>query len=75
MTGRTDGKDLLALWQEATGENDGPLQRLLKLMLQRLLEEEMTEFLGAAPHQRTEGRRGYHNGHRPRTVTMRVGKV
>lgn len=75
VTRRTDGKDLLALWQEAIGEGDDPLRRLAELVLQRLLEEEMTEFLGAAPHERTAGRRGYRNGHMPRTFTTRVGRL
>jgi putative transposase len=70
-----DGKDLLSAWQEAIGEEDDPLRRLAEVMLQRLLEEEMSEFLGAAPHERTEKRRGYRNGHRPRTLTTRVGKL
>lgn len=75
MARREDGRDLLALWQEAIGEADDPLRRLAEVMLQRLLEEEMSEFLGAASHERTEKRRGYRNGHRPRTLTTRVGKV
>jgi transposase-like protein len=66
---------LLTSWQEAISEDDDPLRRLAELMLQRLLEEEMTEFLGAAPNERTEQRRGYRNGHRPRALTTRVGKL
>ena len=45
MARRSDGKDLLALWQEAIEETDDPLRALVEQMLQRLLEEEMTEFL------------------------------
>ncbi len=44
-------------------------------MFGRLLGEEMAEFLGAAPHQRTEQRRRYRDGHRPRTLTTRMGRL
>jgi len=62
------------LWQEAVAEEDDPLRRLAEVMLQQLLEEEMTAFLGAEPHERTSQRRGYRNGHTPRTLITRVGK-
>ena len=75
MARRDDGKEMLALWQEAISDADDPLRRLAEVMLQRLLEEEMTQFVGAEPHERSEGRRGYRNGHQPRTLTTRVGKV
>lgn len=66
---------MLALWQEAGGDGDDPLRRLAEVLLQRLLEEEMTAFLGAEPHERTSERRGYRNGHTPRTLTTRVGRL
>ena len=75
MARRQQDKGLIALWQEACGDGDDPLRGLLEHMLQRLLEEEMTQFLGAKPHERTEERRGYRNGHRPRTLTTRVGTL
>ncbi len=66
---------MLALWQEAIGQEEDPLRRLAEMMLQRLLEQEMTAFLGAEPHQRSAERRGYRNGHTPRTFTTRVGRL
>lgn len=75
MARRDDGSSVLALWQEASGDGEDPLRRLAEVLLQRLLEEEMTAFLGAEPHQRTSERRGHRNGHTPRTLTTRVGRV
>jgi putative transposase len=75
MARRDDGKGLLALWQEAVKDGEDPLRGLLQHMLQGLLEEEMTALLGAEPHQRTEQRRGYRNGHQARTLTTRVGRL
>jgi transposase-like protein len=66
---------MLALWQEAIEAGEDPLRRLMEMVLQGALEAEMTEFLGAEPNERTEGRRGYRNGHTPRAFTTRVGKV
>ena len=75
MTRRDDGKGLLALWQEALRDGEDPLRGLLQHLLQDLLEEEVTAFLKAEPHQRTDERRGYRNGHQPRTLTTRVGRL
>lgn len=75
MTRQNDGKDLLALWQGAVSDTDDPLRRLAEVMLQRLLEEEMSVHLNAGPNEHTDGRLGYRNGHYKRTLTTRVGKV
>jgi transposase-like protein len=75
MTRQDDGKDLLALWQDAVSDTDDPMRRLAEVMLQRLLEEEISAHLNAEPNERTDGRQGYRNGHYKRTLTTRVGKV
>ena len=61
-------KDLL------TGNPDG-LKELVRAVLQEVLEAEMTDALGAARSERSEGRRGYRSGHYPRTIVTRVGKI
>ena len=53
MTRRDDGKDLLALWQEACGEGEDPFRRLAEVLLQRLLEAEMTALGWAEPNERS----------------------
>ena len=40
-----------------------------------MLEEELTAFLNAEPYTRTEERRGYRNGYKPRTLNTRVGRL
>jgi len=40
-----------------------------------VLEEELTAFLKAEPYIRTEERRGYRNGHKPRMLKTRVGRL
>lgn len=35
----------------------------------------MTEHVGAAPHERTDARKGHRNGYKPRTLRARVGTL
>lgn len=51
------------------------LAAVLQAVLNRVLEAEMTEHLGAAPHERTSSRRGHRNGYYERDLTLRVGTI
>jgi len=51
------------------------LKEIVERVLQEVLEAEMTEHIGAAPHERTAGRKGHRNGHKPRTLRTRVGTL
>src|ERR1035437_4378009 len=62
--------------------NSMPLDALLGYVsnsdqdtLQALIEAEAAGVVGAQPHERKEGRVGHRNGHRPRTVDTRVGRL
>lgn len=48
---------------------------MLEIMAQWALETEMTEHIGAKRHERTEERKGYRNGYKPRTLITRVGTL
>ena len=50
------------------------MKSLMKEALQEVLEAEMTEHLGAGPHERQEGRQGYRAGHYERGLVTRMGK-
>lgn len=54
--------------------NDG-LKPLLEQILNQVLQAQVTEQIGAAPHQRTDERQGYRNGSRERSLTTRVGSL
>ncbi len=75
MARRGEDTGLLALWQEAVGGEDDALRRLVEHVVQRVLEEELTAFLGAGPSEHTPERRGYRNGHTPRSLKTRVGTL
>lgn len=51
------------------------LKTLIQEALQQVLQTEMTEFLGAGPGERTEGRGGYRAGYYQRGLVTRVGKI
>ena len=52
---------LLNLWQDLQ-EGDDPVRRLLQTLLQRIMEEELTQHLNARPYERSPKRCGYRNG-------------
>lgn len=54
---------------------DEGMARLLEQVLNQVLEAQVTEQVRAAPYERTEERQGYRNGHRPRKLTTRVGRI
>lgn len=66
---------LMARLREALVDQPDFLREIVQGTLQRLLEEEITLHLNADPHERTEGRRGYRNGYRPRQLKTRVGTL
>lgn len=51
------------------------MKALMKEALQEVLEGEMTEFLGAGPHERAEARSGYRAGYYARGLVTRIGKL
>ena len=51
------------------------MRALLAHTLQRVLEEEITAFLNAETYERTDKRKGYRNGYKPRTLKTRVGRI
>lgn len=67
-------KTKLSLVELVTGERD-LLKDLMREALQTVLDGEMTEFLGAAPGERTERRSGYRAGYYNRSLVTRIGKL
>lgn len=68
-----DLSDLLAAVQ--TGEMTEKIRASLGWVLQQLIEAELTATIGAAPHERAEGRVAQRNGHRPKLITTAAGDV
>lgn len=72
MTTRKHKTDL-SVMEAVTGNRD-LMKALIKEALQEVLGGEMTEFLGAAPGERTEDRNGYRSGYYGRNLVTRIGK-
>ena len=47
----------------------------IEILLNEAMKLERAEVLGAMPYQRTEARRGYANGYKPKTVNSRLGRL
>lgn len=65
---------LLPSLQRVFAEQDG-LRRFLQAVLQQAMSVEVDGHLGAGHHERTEGRSGYRNGSKPRSLKTRVGEL
>jgi len=64
-----------ALLDYVSNSDQDSLREILGHTLQALIEAEAATAVGAQPHERSEGRVGYRNGHRQRTVDTRVGRL
>lgn len=60
--------------QDVFADKDG-LRQVLQTVANIAMREEVTAHLNAAPGVRIEGRRGYRNGTKPRTLATRVGEL
>lgn len=64
------------LLRKAQMEEDADFVRDgVRVLSQALMELEVSEQLGATKHERTQSRKGYRNGYRPREWDTRVGTV
>lgn len=74
MTQKKDNASCPSL-QEALINDPDFLRDIVQQVCQQLLETELCRFLEAEPYERTQTRKGYRNGRRPRVLKTRVGSV
>jgi transposase-like protein len=67
-------EESMGVLRELYARPDGP-RAVLEFLSQRILEAEACEHLGAGRHERSEGRRGYRNGYKPRSLHGRMGTM
>jgi transposase-like protein len=72
-----DREGIDGIWQELQGifSDKDALGRVLEVVLQAAMDQEVTDHLGAGRHARSVDRRGYRSGSKPRTLATRVGKL
>ena len=61
--------------QVLTGDRESAIKFLFERILNELMKAESEEQLGAAKHERTNGRSDYRNGTRERGLNTRIGKI
>lgn len=69
------GNTLSASTKALVAQDPDFMKTLMKDALQEVLEAEMTQFLGAAPGERSEARSGYRAGYYGRGLVTRIGKL
>jgi putative transposase len=57
------------------GEDVDLIRASVELVLQALIDAELTAFIGAAPHERSDERTNYRNGSRHRLLSTKAGDV
>jgi len=57
------------------GQGMEGLKPVLELLLNGAMKMEREQFLGAGSHERTEGRKGYANGYKPKELQTRLGAL
>lgn len=67
-----NSKDLVA---DYLIDNQEGMKKVITWFLNKVMEEEALEQSGAYRYQRTESRRSYRNGTRPRTLLSRYGRL
>jgi putative transposase len=72
---RNQCKDNRINLQEIFGADKDSFKALLREVLQEVLEQEMTDTLGAEKGERSPGRLGYRSGYYDRALVTRVGKL
>lgn len=72
---KKEDSTVIEVLQGSSESGTDPVRELLRHTIQEVLEEELTAFLKAEPYVRTESRKGYRNGYKPRTLNTRVGRL
>lgn len=53
----------------------GAIPELIRILVNQAMQEERAHYLQAGEYERTEERRGYSNGYKPKTVKTRMGEI
>ncbi len=61
--------------KELIGQGSESLKPIIELLLNAAMKIEREQFLGAAAHERTEGRKGYANGYKAKGLQTRLGAL
>ena len=57
------------------GDDVDLIRTSVEFVLQQLIEAQASAVIGAAPHERSDERQNYRNGHRPRLLSTKAGDI
>lgn len=75
MTHQSDRSNLDAALELISSKGFDGMAGAIRLLVNEAMKLERTVFLGAAPYERTDERRGRSNGFKSKTVDTRVGSI
>ena len=75
MTHQDQSTALEGLVQLLADHGFDGMAEAITILMNEAMKLERTEVLGAAPYERSAGRRGYANGFKPKTVNSRLGRL
>ena len=76
MTRSDDQSTIVRAALELLSENGlEEMATAFEILINESMKLERSEFLGADAYERTEGRRGYANGYKPKSLKTRLGKL
>jgi len=75
MTHKCQDTGMRELYQVIREIGGDGFRELLRVVVQGVMEEEMTAAVGAGVYERTNGRVGYRNGYKPRVLNTRIGRL
>lgn len=75
MTHHPERSGLDAALESITATGLDGMAEAIRILVNEAMKLERAEFLGAQPHERSDARRGYANGFKPKTVHTRVGSI
>ena len=75
MTYHDDSTLSVPLLEQLTTQGLDALPDLFRVLLNAAMLFERQKHLGAAPHERTEGRTGHANGYKDKTLATRLGQI
>lgn len=72
---RIDRNELADKLVQTASAAEDPLRTMAEMIADFVMEAEVTQKIGAEPHERSEERTGYRNGHRERRWDTRLGTL
>ena len=75
MTHQEDYNPTEKVLEQLAKNGWGAIPELIRILVNQAMQEERSHYLQAGEYERTEERKGYANGYKPKTVKTRMGEI